>query len=107
MTANWTHGPIYCSSITASLVLQQIRVDPQYVVRLPMHQIVNIEGINVTLIDANQSVLPMPLLTIVAPDRYYFYLKKIWASEHFEYCIVVTFEHPHTIFNILPFVESI
>lgn len=57
MTANWSHGPIYCSSITASLVLQQIRVDPEYVVKLPMHQTVNIEGVDVTLIDANQSVL--------------------------------------------------
>ena len=107
MTANWTHGPIYCSSITASLVLQQIRVDPQYVVRLPMHQTVNIEGIDVTLIDANQFVLLTSLLNVVAPDQYYFYLRKKWASEYFEYCIVVTSEHPLTIFNIQLFVENI
>ena len=55
MTANWSHGPIYCSSITGSLVLQQIRVDPDHVVKLPMNQTVSIEGIDVTLIDANQS----------------------------------------------------
>ena len=55
MTANWSHGPIYCSSITGSLVLQQIRVDPELVVILPINQTVNIEGIDVTLIDANQS----------------------------------------------------
>jgi len=54
MTANWSHGPIYCSSITASLVLQQIRVDPQYVVKLPMNETVQIEGVDVTLIEANQ-----------------------------------------------------
>jgi len=54
MTANWSHGPIYCSSITASLILQQIKVDPEYVVKLPMYQTVNIEGVDVTLIDANQ-----------------------------------------------------
>jgi hypothetical protein len=54
MTANWSHGPIYCSSITGSLVLQQIKVNPEYVIKLPMYQTVNIEGIDVTLIDANQ-----------------------------------------------------
>jgi DNA cross-link repair 1A protein len=54
MTANWSHGPIYCSSITASLVLQQIKVNPEYVVKLPMYQTVNIEGVDVTLLDANQ-----------------------------------------------------
>jgi DNA cross-link repair 1A protein len=54
MTANWSHGPIYCSSITASLVLQQIKVNPEYVVKLPMYQPVNIDGVDVTLIDANQ-----------------------------------------------------
>jgi len=57
MNASWSHGPIYCSSITGSLILQQIRVDPQYVVKLPMHQIVNIEGVDVTLIEANQLFL--------------------------------------------------
>jgi DNA cross-link repair 1A protein len=53
MTANWSHGPIYCSSITASLVLQQIRVGPERVVKLPMNETVNIEGVDVTLIEAN------------------------------------------------------
>ena len=54
MTANWCHGPIYCSSITGSLVLQQIKVNPEYVVKLPMHQTINVEGVDVTLIEANQ-----------------------------------------------------
>lgn len=54
MTANWSHGPIYCSSITGSLVLQQIKVAPEYVIKLPMHQTVNVEGVDVTLIEANQ-----------------------------------------------------
>ena len=54
MTANWSHGPIYCSSITANLILQQIKVSPEYVVKLPMYQTVSIEGVDVTLLDANQ-----------------------------------------------------
>jgi hypothetical protein len=57
MTANWSHGPIYCSSITANLVLQQIKVSPEYVVKLPMYQPDNIEGVDITLIDANQFLL--------------------------------------------------
>ena len=61
MTANWSHGPIYCSSITANLVLQQIKVSPEYVVKLPMYQTVNIEGVDITLLDANQ-FFPHPLL---------------------------------------------
>jgi Cft2 family RNA processing exonuclease len=54
LTANWSHGKIYCSSVTASLVLQQIRVSEEFVVRLPMYQPVDIEGVEVTLVDANQ-----------------------------------------------------
>ena len=54
MTSYWNHGPIYCSSITAALVKQQIKVSPEYVVALPMHRTVQVEGIDVTLIDANQ-----------------------------------------------------
>ena len=62
MTANWSHGPIYCSSITANLVLQQIKVSPEYVIKLPMYQTVDVEGVDVTLIDANQYVLFLSLL---------------------------------------------
>jgi len=64
MTASWSHGPIYCSSITASLVLQQIRVDPEYVVKLPMNEAVQIEGVDVTLIEANQ-LLAAFLLSLI------------------------------------------
>ena len=54
LTANWTHGPIYCSRVTGALILQQIKVDPEFVVMLPIDQTVQIEGIDVTLIEANQ-----------------------------------------------------
>jgi hypothetical protein len=107
MTANWTHGPIYCSSITASLVLQQIKVDPEYVVRLPMHHTVNIEGVDVTLIDANQFVLCVTVLIVVVLDQCYFSLRKRWPNGHFEYYTVAISELHHIIFNILPFEENI
>ena len=107
MTANWSHGPIYCSSITGSLVLQQIRVDPEHVVKLPMNQPVNIEGIDVTLIDANQYDPSISRLIIVVLDLYYFYSRRRWGNGHFGYYTVATFELRRTILIILPFEESI
>ncbi|KAJ1982175.1 repair protein PSO2 SNM1 [Dimargaris verticillata] len=53
LSANFDHGPIYCSQVTANLVLQQLRVDPQYVNPLPMNQPVPIANAQVTLLDAN------------------------------------------------------
>lgn len=55
LTANWCHGPIYCSKVTANLVKQQLRVDPQYVVALDWETKVEVPGTNVhvTMISAN------------------------------------------------------
>jgi DNA cross-link repair 1A protein len=56
LTSTWTHGPIYCSHVTANLVRQQLRVDPKYVVDLEFEQTVdvpNTRGVKVTMISAN------------------------------------------------------
>lgn len=56
LTSTWTHGPIYCSRVTANLVRQQLRVDPQYVIGLDFEQTVdvpNTKGVKVTMISAN------------------------------------------------------
>ncbi|KAF2151371.1 DRMBL-domain-containing protein [Myriangium duriaei CBS 260.36] len=56
LTAQWCHGPIYCSKVTANLVKQQLRVDPQYVVALDWETKVEVPGTNgvcVTMISAN------------------------------------------------------
>lgn len=53
LSSTWDAGPIYCSSITGSLVIQQLRVRPEYVVKLPMDVPTDINGITVTCIDAN------------------------------------------------------
>jgi hypothetical protein len=92
MTANWSHGPIYCSSITGSLVLQQIKVAPEYVIKLPMHQTVNVEGVDVTLIEANQYFNCASALIIVVLDPCYSYSKRRLESGRSEYYTVVTFE---------------
>ncbi|CAK4032324.1 related to PSO2-DNA repair [Lecanosticta acicola] len=56
LTASWNHGPIYCSKVTANLVRQQLRVDPQYVVPLDWEtpfEIPGTKGVKVTMISAN------------------------------------------------------
>ncbi len=53
LTSSWSHGKIYCSKITANLCLQQLKVDPQYIVAIPFNQKVTISGVDVTLLDAN------------------------------------------------------
>ncbi|KAL1305721.1 hypothetical protein AAFC00_007308 [Neodothiora populina] len=56
LTSSWTHGPIYCSKVTANLVKQQLRVDPQYVVSLDWEvpfEVPGTYGVVVTMISAN------------------------------------------------------
>jgi len=56
LTSSWCHGPIYCSQVTANLVKQQLRVDPQYVITLEWEKKVEVPGSNgvyVTMISAN------------------------------------------------------
>ncbi|BFZ54898.1 DNA cross-link repair protein PSO2/SNM1 [Savitreella phatthalungensis] len=53
LSATWDAGPIYCSSITGSLCIQQLKVKPEFIVKLPMDTPVDVQGVTVTLIDAN------------------------------------------------------
>lgn len=56
LTSMWCHGPIYCSKVTANLVRQQLKVDPQYVVPLEFEQkseVPGTQGVFVTMISAN------------------------------------------------------
>lgn len=53
LSSTWDAGPIFCSSITGNLVVQQLKVRPEYVVKLPMNVSNDINGVKVTLIDAN------------------------------------------------------
>ena len=56
LTSNWSHGPIYCSKVTANLVRQQLRVDPKYVIDLEFEKTVEVpgtKGVMVTMISAN------------------------------------------------------
>lgn len=56
LTANWTHGPIYCSAVTGSLVKSQLRTAAKYVVELEFEKTVAVpgtKGVTVTMIPAN------------------------------------------------------
>ena len=56
LTANWRHGPIYCSSVTGNLVKQQLKVDPSMIVEIDWDkrvEVVGTGGVHVTMIPAN------------------------------------------------------
>jgi DNA cross-link repair 1A protein len=56
LTAKWTHGPIYCSKVTGSLVKQQLRTASKWVVELEFEKSYDIPGTggaSVTMIPAN------------------------------------------------------
>ncbi|KAK2030736.1 DNA repair metallo-beta-lactamase [Colletotrichum zoysiae] len=56
LTANWTHGPIYCSKVTGDLVKMQLRVAAHWVRPLEFDETVDVpgtEGVTVTMIPAN------------------------------------------------------
>ncbi|ORY62316.1 DNA repair metallo-beta-lactamase-domain-containing protein [Pseudomassariella vexata] len=56
LTAKWSHGPIYCSKVTGSLVKQQLRTNPKWVVELEFDEkfkVPGTEGVFVTMIPAN------------------------------------------------------
>ena len=58
LSKSWSAGIIYCSSVTANLVEQQLRVERKFIHVLPMNQTVALETrsgrmVKVTLLDAN------------------------------------------------------
>ncbi|KAL8397687.1 hypothetical protein RB594_004409 [Gaeumannomyces avenae] len=56
LTAKWTHGPIYCSKATGSLIKSQLRTAAQYVVELDFEErfvVPDTNGVAVTMIPAN------------------------------------------------------
>lgn len=56
LTSSWSHGPIYASKVTCNLMLQQLRVDPKWVIPLEFEkkvEVPNTNGVFVTMIPAN------------------------------------------------------
>ncbi|KAI9317354.1 beta-lactamase-like protein, partial [Zopfochytrium polystomum] len=70
LTSKFVHGPIFCSKVTANLVKKQLGVDPQYLFPLPLNETVTVQGVQVTLIDANHCPgAVLFLFEIFSPDR--------------------------------------
>ncbi|KAH6646379.1 DNA repair metallo-beta-lactamase-domain-containing protein [Truncatella angustata] len=56
LTANWTHGPIYCSKVTGSLIKSQLKTAAKWVREIEFEETLEIpgtEGATVTMIPAN------------------------------------------------------
>ncbi|KAI1862116.1 uncharacterized protein JN550_010419 [Neoarthrinium moseri] len=56
LTASWTHGPIYCSKVTGSLVKTQLRTAAKWVREIEFEETIEIpgtEGVTVTMLPAN------------------------------------------------------
>ncbi|KAI1329563.1 DRMBL-domain-containing protein [Xylariaceae sp. FL0255] len=56
LTANWSHGPIYCSKVTGSLIKSQLRTAGKYVKEIEFEEkfeVPGTEGVMVTMIPAN------------------------------------------------------
>ncbi|XP_023761536.1 DNA ligase 6 isoform X1 [Lactuca sativa] len=53
LNANWSKGIIFCSEITARLVIQVLQVSASLVVPLPLSESVFIDGCEISLVDAN------------------------------------------------------
>ncbi|WOH10273.1 hypothetical protein DCAR_0729740 [Daucus carota subsp. sativus] len=53
LSPNWSKGIIYCSQITARLLVEVLKVPAAFVVSLPMSEIVVVDDCEVRLVDAN------------------------------------------------------
>ncbi|KAI0468621.1 DRMBL-domain-containing protein [Xylaria cf. heliscus] len=56
LTAKWSHGPIYCSKVTGSLIKSQLRTASKYIKELEFEETVEVpgtEGVTVTMLPAN------------------------------------------------------
>lgn len=56
LTKQWCHGPIFCSKVTGNLVMQQLKVDPKWVVQIDFEKRLEVpgtQGVTITMIPAN------------------------------------------------------
>ncbi|KAH3765677.1 DNA ligase 6 [Pelomyxa schiedti] len=53
LTKSWSVGPIYCSQVTASLLVHHMHIDQSHVHGVPVGGTITIGGCSVSLLDAN------------------------------------------------------
>ncbi|PKA59712.1 DNA ligase 1 [Apostasia shenzhenica] len=70
LNPNWCRGIIFCSEITARLLVEILKVSSLFVYPLPLSKTVTIDGSNVTLVEANHCPGAVQFLFEVGPERY-------------------------------------
>ncbi|KAI1345231.1 DRMBL-domain-containing protein [Xylariaceae sp. FL0016] len=56
LTANWSHGPIYCSRVTGSLIKNQLKTNAKWIKEIEFEEKIEVpgtEGVTVTMLPAN------------------------------------------------------
>ncbi|KAJ6782489.1 hypothetical protein PWT90_05292 [Aphanocladium album] len=90
LTANWTHGPIYCSKVTGSLVRNQLRTAAKWVVELEFdkeYDVPGTDGAKVTMVSANHCPgSSMFVFEKVVGERHNKSLKRILHCGDFRAC---------------------
>ena len=69
LRSNFSSGMIYCSQITSNLLIKDMRINPACIRALPLDKEQVIEGIPVTLIDANHCPGAVLLLFKTSPPK--------------------------------------
>ena len=75
--SGFSAGTIYCSHVTANLLIRDMRVNPGCIRALPLDAELLIEGISVTLIDANHCPGAVLLLFKTPPPKGSIYKREV------------------------------
>ncbi len=78
--SGFSAGTIYCSRVTANLLIRDMRVNPGCIQALPLDTELCIEGISVTLIDANHCPGAVLLLFKTSPPKGCIYKHEVTSS---------------------------
>ncbi|QSL65719.1 hypothetical protein MERGE_003033 [Pneumocystis wakefieldiae] len=69
-TRHWNNGLIYYSEITGNLVINWLKANPEYVVKLPMDRKILLNDIWVTFVDANSRSCPELVLFVFKFEKF-------------------------------------
>ncbi|OWF46657.1 DNA cross-link repair 1A protein [Mizuhopecten yessoensis] len=97
LTKKFKH-PIYCSKITANLVERRIKVDRQYLHTLPMATPTVVEGVEVTLLEANHCPGSVLFLFKLKGGRNYLHTGDFRACTEMESYPALTGIHVHQLY---------
>ncbi|KAI9592460.1 beta-lactamase-like protein [Syncephalis fuscata] len=53
LTKSFSHGPIYCTPVTANLLEERLKIPRKQIYPLSLNTAITIDGVNITLMDAN------------------------------------------------------